>query len=83
MITQIIKNPTPLFFILISTLNAGSSNFIVEPFSCEVALADYYHLKESTQENNPKFVQEQLQQSLQLTIEALAEHKECGGVDND
>ena len=46
MITQIIKNPTPLIFLLISTLQV---------------------------------VQEQLQQSLQLTIEALAEHEECGG----
>jgi uncharacterized membrane protein len=64
------------------TLAKAEGIHIVEPFSCEVALADYHHLKESTQENNPQFVQEQLQQSLQLTIEALAEHEECEGVQN-
>jgi len=67
--------------IFIPTLAQAKGIHLVEPFSCEVALADYHHLVESTQENNPQFVQEQLQQSLQLTIEALAEHEECGGVE--
>jgi hypothetical protein len=65
----------------VPTLAKAKGIHIVEPFSCEAALADYYHLMQTTQENNPQFVQEQLQQSLQLTIEALAEHEECGGVE--
>ena len=77
MITQIIKNTTLPLFLLISNAQAGTGTFITEPFSCEVALANYHHLTETTQNNNPKFVQEQLELSLKLTIEELATHSEC------
>ena len=82
MITQIIKNTiikSTAFFLLISPsiTHALQGTFITEPFSCEVWLADYAHLTEAVKENNPKFVQEQLELSLKLTIEDLAEHAEC------
>jgi len=64
---------------LLSTLSLAKGLYIVEPFSCEVALADYYHLTKTTKEN-PQFIQEQLEASLKATIEALAEHSECEGV---
>ena len=82
MITQNIKNTTLPLFLLISNAQAGTATFINEPFSCEVALANYYHLTETTQNNNPQFVQEQLELSLKLTIEELAEHTECKGVED-
>jgi hypothetical protein len=66
--------------LFIPTLVQAKGLYIVEPFSCEVALADYYHLTQSVKENNPQFIQEQLEESLQVTIEALAEHSECEGV---
>lgn len=66
---------------LLSTSLLSKGLYIVEPFSCEVALADYHHLTKTTQENNnPQFIQEQLEASLKATIEALAEHSECEGV---
>jgi hypothetical protein len=65
---------------LLTTSSFAKGLYIVEPFSCEVALADYHHLTKTTKENNPQFVQEQLEQSLQVTIEALAKHAECEGV---
>jgi len=55
----------------------GNGTFIVEDFDCKVALANYAELQRSVKENNPKFVQEQLEPSLKLTLEALAEHTEC------
>jgi len=82
MITQIIKNTTLPLFLLISNAQAGTATFITEPFSCEVALANYHHLTETTQNNNSEFVQEQLELSLKLTIEELAEHLECKGVED-
>ena len=80
MITQIIKNTTLPLFLLISNLEAGQGTYITEPFSCEVWLADYAHLTEAVKENNPQFVQEQLELSLKLTIEDLEAHSECGEV---
>ena len=77
MITQNIKNTTLLFFLLISNLEAGTATYITEPFSCETALANYHHLTKTTKENNPQFVQDQLELSLKLTIEELATHSEC------
>jgi len=77
MITQIIKNATLPLFLLISNAQAGIATYIVEPFSCEVALANYYHLTETTQNNNPQFIQEQLELSLSLTIAELTAHTEC------
>jgi hypothetical protein len=77
MITKIIKKSTLPLFLLISSLEAGQGTFITEPFSCKVALANYHHLTKTTKENNPTFVQEQLELSLKLTIEELAEHTEC------
>jgi hypothetical protein len=58
-------------------IHANQGVYIVEPFSCDVWLADYAHLTEAVKENNPKFMQEQLELSLKLTIEDLAEHAEC------
>jgi hypothetical protein len=77
MITHIIKKTTLPLFLLISSLEAGQGTFITEPFLCEVALADYHHLTKTTKENNPKFVQEQLELSLKSVSEELAKHAEC------
>jgi hypothetical protein len=82
MITHIIKNTTikftALFFLISPSItHALQGTFITEPFSCEVALANYHHLTKTTKENNPQFVQKQLEISLKLTIEELAEHAEC------
>ena len=79
MITQIIKNATLPLFLLISPSMALQGTFITEPFSCEVAIANYNHLIRTTKENNPKFVQIQLEISLKAVIKELAEHSECGG----
>ncbi len=59
--------------------HANQGVYIVEPFSCDVALADKKELLRSTKENNSNFVQEQLELSLKLTLEELAEHAECEG----
>lgn len=60
--------------------HAKQGTYIVEPFSCEVALANYHHLTITTKENNPQFVQEQLIVSLEAVTQELAEHSECKGV---
>jgi len=60
--------------------HAEQGTFITEPFSCEVALADYHHLTSTTKEDNPKFMQEQLEISLKAVTQELAEHAECKGV---
>ena len=59
-------------------VQANQGVYIVEPFSCDVALADKKELLRSTKEDNPKFMQEQLELSLKLTLEELVEHAECG-----
>ena len=58
---------------------ADQGVYIVEPFSCDVALADYKELSRSVLEDNPKFVQEMLEISFDGVTEALAEHTECEG----
>ncbi len=58
-------------------VHANQGVYIAEPFSCDVALADKKELLRSTKEDNPQFVQEQLELSLKLTLEELAEHTEC------
>jgi hypothetical protein len=88
MITHIIKNTTIKFtalFLLISPsmTHALQGTFITEPFSCEVALANYHHLTKTTKENNPKFVQEQLELSLKSVTQELKDHQECKGGKDD
>lgn len=68
---------------LLPLLLQAKGLYIVEPFSCEVALADYHHLVESTQANNPKFKQEQLERALEAVTQELELHGECGGVEHD
>ncbi|CAA6818223.1 MAG: Unknown protein [uncultured Sulfurovum sp.] len=63
--------------LLTTSSHAKQGVYIVEPFSCEVALLNYHHLTETVKENNPPFVQTQLELSLRLTREELAEHSEC------
>ena len=77
MITQIIKNATLPLFLLISNAQAGTAIYITEAFSCETELANYHHLTKTTKENNPQFIQEQLELSLSLTIAELTAHTEC------
>ena len=67
-------------FIMPMVANADNGTYINEPFTCEVALANYHHLTKTTKENNPKFVQEQLVVSLEAITQELAEHLECKGV---
>lgn len=57
--------------------HAKQGVFIVEPFSCEVAIADYKHLKVSTEDDNELFIQEQLITSLLAVEKELLEHSEC------
>jgi len=77
MITQIIKKTTLPLFLLISPSMALQGTFITEPFSCEVALADYAELSRSVKEDNPQFKQEMLEISLKAVTKELAEHAEC------
>jgi hypothetical protein len=82
MIAQKLKKTTIKFtalFLLISPsmTHALQGTFITEPFSCEVALANFHHLSKTTKENNPTFVQEQLEISLKSVIEELAKHSAC------
>ncbi len=82
MIAQNIKNTTIKFTALLllispSITHALQGTFITEPFSCEVALANFQHLTKTTKENNPTFVQEQLEVSLKAVSEDLAKHLEC------
>lgn len=77
MITQKLLTGATIALITLQTLNAGQGTYIVEPFSCEVELANYHHLTETVKNDNPSFVQSQLELSLKLTIEELAEHSEC------
>lgn len=62
--------------------HAKQGVYIVEPFSCDVALADYAELSRSVKEDNPQFKQEMLEISLKAVIEELAEHAECGGLED-
>ena len=82
MLTKKTKKSNPLATCAIIALlpimsHALQGVTIIEPFSCEVALADYAHLTEAVKENNPKFVQEQLEISLEAVTKELAEHSEC------
>ena len=76
---KLILSTCAIFALLQSTATAKQGVYIVEPFSCDVALADFKELSSNLLEDNPNFVQEQLELSLKLTLEELAEHTECEG----
>jgi hypothetical protein len=83
MITQIIKNTVrtlPLFLLLSTSIAQAETftHYIVEPFSCEVALADYAELQrrlEVTPRMNWKY--EIFLDEYKAVVEALDEHSEC------
>ncbi|CAA6801041.1 MAG: Unknown protein, partial [uncultured Sulfurovum sp.] len=70
-----------LIALLTTSSYSKQGTYIVEPFTCEVALANYHHLTKTTKENNPNFIQEQLVVSLEAVTQELAEHAECKGVE--
>ena len=42
-----------LIALLTTSSYSKQGTYIVEPFTCEVALANYHHLTRTTKENNP------------------------------